>query len=43
MQTVHILSGIAGKGGNIMRESDDYTVDIEDLLYEEDEGGPSER
>ena len=26
-----------------MRETDDYTADIEDLLYDEDEGRPSER
>jgi hypothetical protein len=26
-----------------MRECDDYSVDIEDLLYDDEEGGPSER
>ncbi len=43
MKLAHILSGIVEKGGENMRECDDYTVDIEDLLYEEDAGGPSER
>ena len=31
------------KEGNRMRETDDRTADIEDLLYDEDGGYPSER
>ena len=31
------------KGGYAVKECDDYTVDIEDLLYDEDAGHPSER
>ena len=38
----HILSRME-KGGNEMRETDDRTADIEDLLYDEDEGYPSQR
>ena len=26
-----------------MRESDDYTVDLDDLIYDEEDGRPSER
>ena len=33
----------AQKGGKPMRESNDPTVDLEDLLFDEDAGGPSER
>ena len=31
------------KGGFIMRETDDPYADLEDLLFDEDAGGPSER
>ena len=31
------------KEGKKVRETDDRTADIEDLLYDEDEGYPSER
>jgi hypothetical protein len=31
------------KEGNRMRETDDRNADIEDLLYDEDGGYPSER
>ena len=30
-------------GGGAMRESDDYTVDLDDLIYDEEDGRPSER
>ena len=30
-------------GGDEMRESDDLTADLEDLIYDEDSGHPSER
>ena len=32
----HILSGKALQGGENMRECDDPTVDLEDLIYEEE-------
>ena len=32
-----------GVGGDEMRESDDLTADLEDLIYDEDSGHPSER
>ena len=31
------------KGGMCMRETNDPNADLEDLIYEEGEGGPSER
>lgn len=31
------------KGGVYMRETDDPNADLEDLIYEEGAGGPSER
>jgi hypothetical protein len=31
------------RGGDIVRESDDYTVDLDDLIYDEEDGRPSER
>ena len=31
------------KGGLTMRETDDPYADLEDLLFDEDAGGPSER
>ena len=31
------------KGGRIMRETDDPNADLEDLIFDEDMGGPSER
>ena len=43
MKVPHRMVEIGKKGGEVMRESDDYTDDIEDLLYDEEEGGPSER
>ena len=39
----HILSRMDKRRGTKMRETDDRTADIEDLLYDEDEGHPSER
>ena len=30
-------------GGGAMRECDDYTVDLDDLIYDEEDGRPSER
>ncbi len=31
------------KGGENMRESNDPSVDLDDLIFDEDDGGPSER
>ena len=31
------------KGAKMMRETDDPNADLEDLLFDEDSGGPSER
>ena len=31
------------KGGEIMRECSDPSVDLDDLIFDEDDGGPSER
>jgi len=31
------------KGGSAMRETNDPYADLEDLLFDEDSGGPSER
>ncbi len=31
------------KGGESMRESNDPNMDIDDLIFDEDDGGPSER
>ena len=31
------------KGGNVMRETNDPFADLEDLIFDEDAGGPSER
>ena len=31
------------KGANTMRESNDPNVDLDDLLFEPDDGGPSQR
>ena len=31
------------KGGGAMRESNDYTEDLDDLIFDEDDGHPSER
>ena len=31
------------KGGGAMRECDDRSVDLDDLIFDEDDGGPSER
>ena len=39
----HILSRMEKRRGKTMRETDDRTADIEDLLYDEDGGYPSER
>ena len=47
--TAHFLSLLpytiknGKKEGKRVRETDDRTADIEDLLYDEDEGYPSER
>ena len=30
-------------GGNIMDEKRDVEVDLDDLIFDEDDGGPSER
>ena len=40
---MHILSRVFSKGGFQMRETDDPNADLEDLLFDEDAGGPSER
>ena len=42
-QIKHILSGMDLTGGIDMRECDDTSVDLEDLLFDEDAGQPSER
>ena len=45
----YILSGciycqeLIAKGGYFMRETDDPTADLEDLIYDEDGGYPSQR
>ena len=39
----HILSRMGKRRKRKMRETDDRTADIEDLLYDEDGGYPSER
>ena len=39
----HILLGMEVEEVEKMRESDDYSVDLEDLIYDEDGGYPSER
>ena len=31
------------KGGDRMRECNDPQVDLDDLIFDEDDGGPSER
>ena len=31
------------EGGDSMRECDDYSVDLDDLIFDEDDGQPSER
>ena len=31
------------KGGEKMRECSDPSVDLDDLIFDEDDGGPSER
>ena len=47
--TAHFLPSVpytiknGKKEGKRMRETDDRTADIEDLLYDEDAGYPSER
>ena len=33
----------AQEGGESMRESSDPNMDIDDLIFDEDDGGPSER
>ena len=42
-RVMHILSRVFWKGGFMMRETDDPNADLEDLLFDEDAGGPSER
>ena len=39
----HILSGMDFVGGKYMRECEDTTVDLDDLIFDEDAGGPSQR
>lgn len=39
----HILLGMSAGEVETMRECDDYSVDLEDLIYDEDGGYPSER
>ena len=39
----HILCFRCRKEGGKMRECNDPNVDLEDLLFDEDAGGPSER
>lgn len=39
----HILSSSLWKGVIVMRESDDPRADLDDLIFDEDAGGPSER
>ena len=40
----HILSGrLRLEGGSAVRETDDSTVDLEDLLFEDEDWHPSER
>ena len=43
LTAVPIYCVLVRKGGRKMRECSDPTVDIEDLLYDDDAGGPSER
>ena len=33
----------AWKGGTLMRETNDPFADLDDLIFDEDDGGPSER
>jgi len=41
---MHILSGVQNRKGEMtVRETDDRYADLEDLLFDEDAGGPSER
>ena len=40
---LHILSGRPQKGGSNVRESDDPNTDLEDLIFDEEAGGPSQR
>ena len=43
-RAVHILSRVViVKGGNMMRETNDPYADLDDLIFDEDDGGPSER
>jgi hypothetical protein len=40
----HILSGVFLRRENdIMYESDDPNADLEDLIFDEEDGGPSEK
>ena len=39
----HILSGLDLTGGNYMRECDDTTVDLDDLIFGEEEWSASQR
>ena len=43
MLAVAIYCVLVQKGGGEMRECNDPSVDLEDLLFDEDAGGPSER
>ena len=40
---MHILSSIVWRGGEYMRECDDVTVDLDDLIFDEEDYHPSER
>jgi hypothetical protein len=43
LRSIPIYFDFVRKGGTNMRECNDPNVDLEDLIFDEDAGGPSER
>ena len=43
LPAIAIYCVLAQEGGGKMRECSDPNVDLEDLLFDDDAGGPSER
>jgi len=39
----HIMAGMEQKGGEDMEETRDTYADVDDLIFSEEDGGPSQR
>ena len=42
-QRIYYHSCLKGEGGETVRETNDPYADLDDLIFDEDDGGPSER